>query len=250
MQKEKKRKGGFFFWLLIIILLGIIAVSGYQVAKILLEYRAGAQQYNEVAETAAVQKSEEDITVDWKKLMAKYDNIKAWIYSKDTVINYPIVQGEDNSYYLSHMVNGDVNGSGSLFLDCNCEKPFEQFVSVVYGHRMKDGSMFHSLIEYRDHVYYEKHPKMLLVTPDKMYDIIVFAAVTIPSDDELYAMDQRGDAEKQAYIDRIMEKTELHTNIGVSTQDKLIMMSTCTYEFEDARLVVFGKLVEKEKKKQ
>ena len=243
----KKRKSGIFYWIIIIILLCVIAVSGYNVAKILLEYRAGTEVYNEATEVAEVKTDGDDMTINWKKLMAKYDNVKGWLYSEGTVINYPIAQGSDNDYYLYRMINGEYNGKGSLFLDYRCEKPFRQFLSVIYGHRMKDGSMFHSLIEYRNHSYYEEHPKMLLVTPKASYDVLVFAAVTIPSDSERYNMVFESDEQKQEYLDWIQDSTELSTDVEVTPKDRIVMMSTCTYEFEEARLVVYGKLVKKKK---
>lgn len=244
-KRKKKKKGGALFWIIVVILLGVIIYSGSQVGKILWEYYQGTQQYKEVAETAEIKEKGDDLSVNWRKLMAKYDNVKGWLYSKGTVINYPIVQGEDNSFYLYHMINGEYNGKGSLFLDYQCEQPFRQFLSVIYGHRMKDGSMFHSLIEYRDHAYYEKHPKMLLVTPDESYDVLVFAAVTIPSDSVMYNMWFEDEAALQAYLDWIREHTELVTDVDVTIQDRIVMMSTCTYEFDEARLVVYGKLVKR-----
>lgn len=242
-EGKKKRKSDVVFKIIIIILICIIGVSLYKVSTILWEYHQGSKQYDQVKEVANTENSTDNI--EWKSLMTKYKNVKAWLYSKNTVINYPVVQGKDNSYYLHHMVNGKTNWKGTLFIDYRCKKPFQDHLTIIYGHHMNDGSMFRSLVNYRKHDYYVKHPKMLLITPDAKYDIEVFAVVTIPSDSDKYKFSFSGDADKQAYLNWIRKKSELNTKVKVSSSDKLVMLSTCTYEFEQARLVVYGKLVKK-----
>ena len=243
-KEKKKRKNDLLFKIVIVLLLCVIAFSLYKVGSILYEYHQGTKQYNQVEKVANTQKDTSNI--DWKALMSKYKNVKAWLYNKGTVINYPVVQGTDNSFYLHHMVNGDYNWKGTLFIDYRCKKPFNEFLTIIYGHRMKDGSMFHSLIEYRDKDYYNKHPKMLLRTPTAKYDVVVFAAVTIPSSSDKYKFNFNNAAEKQAYLNWIQKKTELKTDVSVTSSDKIVMLSTCTYEFDNARLVVYGKLVKKD----
>jgi sortase B len=242
-KNKKKKKGDLLFKVIILVLLCVICVSLYKVGTILWEYHQGTQQYKTVEKVAKTEHNSDH--VDFAALSKNYKNVRAWLYNKGTVINYPVVKGKDNSFYLHHMVNGEYNWKGTLFIDYRNKKPFDDFVTVIYGHRMKDGSMFHSLIEYRDHDYYLQHPKMLLTTPSAKYDVVVFAAVTIPAASDKYKFDFSSSAEKQTYINWIESKTELKTDVKVTTSDKLLMMSTCTYEFDEARLVVFGKLVKK-----
>ena len=87
---------------------------------------------------------------------------------------------------------------------------------------------------------------MLLRTPTAKYDVVVFAAVTIPSSSDKYKFNFNNAAEKQAYLNWIQKKTELKTDVSVTSSDKIVMLSTCTYEFDNARLVVYGKLVKKD----
>ena len=162
------------------------------------------------------------------------------------MINYPVVQGEDNQYYLYRMINGEWNGKGSIFIDYRCENPFSDFNTILYGHRMRDGSMFNSLAEYRDRDYYEKHRKMMLITPEKKYDLYIFGVVTVASDSDRYKYSFESAEEEQEYLNWIRENSEIDTDVSVSAGDRIVMLSTCTYEFEDARLVVYGKLVERE----
>jgi len=242
--KKNKKKSDVIFKIIIAVLVCVICVSGYKVGTILWQYHQGDKAYKQVEKVAGTEKSNDK--VDFAALAKKYKNVKAWLYNKGTVINYPVVQGDNNSFYLTHMVTGAYNGRGSLFIDYRNQKPFTgDFLTVIYGHRMKDGSMFHSLIEYRDHSYYEKHPVMKLTTPSAKYDVVIFAAVTIPAESSKYKFSFSSTAEKQAYLNWIQGKTELKTGVSVSPSDKIVMMSTCTYEFDEARLVVYGKLVKK-----
>lgn len=247
-KNSKKRKSGVLYRVIVAILLCIIAFCIYKIAAILADYREGTAVYDRIAEIGDVI-PEETLHVDFAALKGENDDVIAWLYSEGTVINYPVVQGEDNSYYLYRLADGTWNPKGSLFADYRCEKPFADFNTIIYGHRMNDGSMFKSLIEYRDtEGYYEAHKVMRLAAPDAEYEIAVFGADTIPADDDMYKLQFGSDEEKAAYIERIRKNNEIPSGGGsdveVEPSDRIVMLSTCTYEFDDARLVVWGKLTE------
>ena len=84
-----------------------------------------------------------------------------------TKINYPIVQGEENSYYLKHLFSGEWNGSGCIFLDFRNDASFADRHSIIYGHHMKNGTMFTDLDKYKKQEFFDEHPIALLITPDK-----------------------------------------------------------------------------------
>lgn len=244
-EKKSKKSGGVIYKAVILILVFIIGICVYKIGSILYGYYKGTQEYKQVEKIANF--DEIKGVLDWKALMAENKDINAWIYSKDTVINYPVVKGDDNSYYLTHLFNGDWNTKGSIFIDFRCENPFKDFNTIVYGHRMHDGSMFRSLVEYRDDPeYYKNHKTMSLFTADRNYTIEVFAAVTIPAESDKYKIYFNDSSEKEDYLKWIASENALTTDVKVSADDKIVMLSTCTYEFDDARLVVYGKLVEKE----
>ncbi|MBR5315840.1 MAG: class B sortase [Firmicutes bacterium] len=245
------KRNGLLYKLVMLLLILIIGFSLYKVGTILYGYYQGQTQYEEVQELAGATEEKKpekkkESPIDFKTLCKENEDVKAWIYSKDTVINYPVVQGPDNDYYLYRMFNGEYNGAGSIFIDYRNEEPFESFNTVMHGHRMKDGTMFKSLMEYRDPDYYKAHKKMKLYTPDAQYDLVIFAAITIPSDSDMYQFYFYSDDDKEYYLNRIYGKTELYTDVEVTADDKIVMMSTCTFEFDDARFCVYGKLVEKE----
>lgn len=242
-MEKRKKKGHFFSNLLLLILLGIIVFSLYKAVPLLLEYYEGTKAYDKIAENTKVK--DDSLDVDWKALKKQNKDVIAWIYSKGTVINYPVVQGEDNSYYLHRLLDGTYNFKGTLYVDYQVENPFEDFNTIIYGHRMKDGTMFKPLVKYRDEEgYYKKHKIMKLATPEKQYELQIFAAITVSATSDFYQCYFDADEEKEEYLEKIQEKNVLKSNIDVTADDCIVMMSTCTYEFDKARVVVYGKLVE------
>lgn len=230
--------------LLIILCLCVVAVSGYQLFKIWQRYHVGTKTYQEVQKVAGTDEKKQT-EPDWPALTKKYEDIRAWLYQKGTVINYPVAQADDNSYYLYRLINGKWNVKGTLFIDYRNEHPFKDFMTVIYGHRMKDHSMFWHIADYRELKYYRKHPTMTLYTPHNTYTMKIFAATTIPADSERYQFSFPTKADRQEYLNWIAAKSDIQTNVNVSADDRIVMLSTCTYEYQDARAVVFAKLVKK-----
>lgn len=239
---KKKRSKGRLYRIAILLLLGIMIFCGYKIAKILYEYHEGSKVYSDVARDAKVKVGKKRVNVDWEKLRKKNDDVVAWLYSAGSVINYPVVQGQDNKYYLHRLINGEYNFKGTLFVDYRVEKPFKGFNTIIYGHRMKDGSMFKPLVRYDDMDYYKKHKVMRLATPEKNYDLLIFAMSRISVKSKLYKIFFNGDAEKREFIDEIRRVSAINPKVRVTEKDKIVMMSTCTAELDDKRIVVFGKL--------
>ena len=241
MKQNKGKKRKLLYRVILIILLSVMIFSLYKICTILMEYRQGTQVYEKI-QHLAVREKESENPIDFKALRKENPDIKGWLRAEGTAINYPVVQGKDNRYYLYRMADKSENGKGSLFIDYRCERPFEQFNTIIYGHRMKDGSMFHTLTEYESKEFYEKHRVMEVFLPEKQYKLEIFAAVRIPADSPLYKWEFSGRAEKEKYLSEIEEKNMLETDIKPEPDDRIVMMSTCTYEFEDTRLVVYGRL--------
>ena len=144
--------------LLLCLLLGIACFSGYQVLRILHEYRAGADAYSKLEQFAPLPPAPEEAEetpaepawpeVDFAALAAVNPDVTAWLYGPDTGISYPVVQGTDNDYYLDHLFDGTANGAGCLFVDASCRPDFSGRNTVIYGHRMKNGTMFAACLLY------------------------------------------------------------------------------------------------------
>lgn len=229
-------------------LIGIILVSGYKIGKTMWEYQVAKSAYTNISEkTAKVDPKQFTGVVDWKALKKVNPDVQGWLYQKDTVINYPVVQGTDNDTYLHTRFDKQWSGGGTLFVDCRMEKDFKGFNSIIYGHHMKDGSMFRSIRGYtKEDGYYDKHKTLELATPHGNYHLVVFSAfITKATDEDTYKMTY-DEAEKQAYIDRAWERSELpitRDSVDVTKNDRLVTLSTCAYDYEEARYIVMCKMV-------
>lgn len=229
-------------------LIGIILVSGYKIGKTMWEYQVAKSAYTNISEkTAKVDPKQFTGVVDWKALKKVNPDVQGWLYQKGTVINYPVVQGTDNDTYLHTRFDKQWSGGGTLFVDCRMEKDFKGFNSIIYGHHMKDGSMFRSIRGYtKEDGYYDKHKTLELATPHGNYHLVVFSAfITKATDEGTYKMTY-DEAEKQAYIDRAWERSELpitRDSVDVTKNDRLVTLSTCAYDYEEARYIVMCKMV-------
>lgn len=229
-------------------LIGIILVSGYKIGKTMWEYQVAKSAYTNISEkTAKVDPKQFTGVVDWKALKKVNPDVQGWLYQKGTVINYPVVQGTDNDTYLHTRFDKQWSGGGTLFVDCRMEKDFRGFNSIIYGHHMKDGSMFRSIRGYtKEDGYYDKHKTLELATPHGNYHLVVFSAfITKATDEDTYKMTY-DEAEKQAYIDRAWERSELpitKDSMDVTKDDRLVTLSTCAYDYEEARYIVMCKMV-------
>lgn len=177
------------------------------------------------------------IEVDFGALQASCGDIVGWLYCPDTVVNYPVVQSGDNAYYLHRLPNGDYNSAGTLFLDYRCPGDFSGEGSIVYGHHMKNGSMFALLPEYRSQSYYEKHPVWYLLTPEQDYKLVLVAGFVTGDDSWVYSLPLTGE-ERQ----KLVERSDFSANVPILDTDRVVLLSTCSYEFENARYVVAGVL--------
>lgn len=186
--------------------------------------------------------SSSTLEVDFESLQQVNPDIVGWLYCEDTVINYPVVQGEDNSYYLKHLFDGAYNANGCLFLDSRVNSDFSGNHSIIYGHHMRNGTMFSSLDGYKEQSYYDKHPTLLLITPSQNYVMIIFAGYVASVEDSAWDVSFSNEIEFENWINSAIERSCFESNIHPSAEDRILTLSTCSYEFDDARFVLLGTL--------
>lgn len=228
---------------IIIVCLAVVCVfSGWKIWSILHEYHKNQGIYDELAGTAHAGGSSDGAAwvVDFDALRSINPDIVAWIRYEGTPIDYPIVHGSDNEKYLTTLFEGSYGGCGTLFVEAATERPFGQFNTIVYGHHMRDGSMFASLEDLRDPQYSEDHPEMQLCTPDGRFRLQIWAFLNQPADSDFYITNITAEEDRQAYLDLIRSSAEYLTAVDdtVSTSDRIVVLSTCAYEYEDARYLV------------
>lgn len=174
-----------------------------------------------------------------QSLNSAYPNAIGWLYIPNTRISYPVMQGEDNEYYLHHDFDRSRLKAGSVFLDCRCENRFMNPVNILYGHNMKNGSMFAQITSYTTESFFEAHRYGWLSTPETVYRIDFFACSIVRSDDRLY----NGNSPISEWIPHIYDRAVVSSGMSYSGNDRFISLSTCSYEFENARTVLTGRLV-------
>ena len=244
--------------ILILLLSGILVFASYMVIKEVREYAEAEQMYedlqNEFVETNPTEETKQDetvgptepieaapITVDFGSLLEQNSDIVGWIYCQDTPINYPVVQAEDNDKYLRRDLNEKYLVSGTVFVDCRNGAIGEDANYIVYGHNMKDGSMFSSLAKYKEQSYYDEHPVLYYLTPSGDYKIELYAGIVVKRDALIYVPNP-DEAELAEFLRNAKDKSTFKSDVEIAENDTLITLSTCSYEFDNARYIVIGKL--------
>ena len=238
MEKNASGRG-----LLVLIFLGIMIFAGMKLFGIFSEYKKGEDTYEQAAEEYK-EESDSPISISFEDLLGKYPDVIGWIYCEGTPIDYPIVQGPDNDYYLKRMYNGSYNGNGSIFMDYRNRPDFSDWNNIIYGHNMDNDAMFGILTEYRKESFYQAHPVMYLSTPDKEFQIDLIGGYVTPADDSVtYSIPGNQDG-RDKFLERVYRSSSFTSGVKVKDDEKLITLSTCTYEYDDARFVIVGVLRE------
>lgn len=178
--------------------------------------------------------------IDFDSLLSINPDCVGWIYIPDTEISYPIVQDSDNSYYLKHLFDGKWNSSGCIFLDYRVDASLSDRHSIIYGHHMKNGTMFSGLTKYKDQNYYENHSVGYLITPEQTYKIEFFAGYVANVTDSAWKIDFESDEVCEEWMKEAKEKSLFESNISPAVTDRILTLSTCSYEFDNARFVLLG----------
>ena len=154
-------------------------------------------------------------------------DVVCWIEIPD-VLSYPVLQGTDNAYYLSHAWDGEKNAAGSIFLDCRASPDLTDFHTLLYGHRMRDSSMFGSLKQYADADFWRQHPSVCLSDErgTRRYDI--FAAYEVGVTEIVYRQDLSSAEDRQELIRFALDRSVIDTGIAPTPEDTIITLSTCT----------------------
>lgn len=241
---DKKKEVGIVRGVILFIALVVFFYSAVQLFLIFKEYKRGSDAYDDVRR-AAVTLDVEDVdgfSVDFEKLMKTNDEVVAWIrFDEPEVINYPVVRGDDNRFYLHHMFDRSSNKSGAIFMDCANSGDFSDENTFLYGHNMKNRSMFGNLRKYKEKSFWKKYPYFYIYTVDgKVYKYHIFAACVVDSDSGIYTIRFESPESYQEYLDGIPAKSLYKTGVKVTSDDTIVSLSTCTNVTEKQRLVIQG----------
>ncbi len=242
----------------IIILIAAIICAGVGIYLYIQEQNAGAV-YDEIrqsvkagnpAEAAEVDVPDDpvEIPIDFETLQERNPDVYAWITVPGTPIDYPILQREnDNSYYLNHTIDHEEKTEGAIFTENYNSKDFEDPNTVIYGHDMRNGTMFRSLLEYEDRTFFDANREIVIYTPDAIRHYEIFAAYPYDNRHLLRSFDFQNPRVFQQYLDNIFSIRDMNscidTSMEVDSDDQIVTLSTCYGSQRDHRFLVQGVLV-------
>ncbi|MEA5013200.1 MAG: class B sortase [Candidatus Limiplasma sp.] len=176
--------------------------------------------------------------IDFRKLRDINQDSVAWVTLEGTVMDYPVVQGRDNDFYLNHLFTGGSGKAGAIFMEASNTPDFQDRHTILFGHHMRDGSMFATLDKYRDQAFYDEHPTMTLYTPQGDYLVKWFAGRVISPRSFPIAFDS--DDAFLEYVDSAVQASDFVSQVQASPEDRILTLCTCSYVFDDARYALMG----------
>jgi len=222
--------------MLALALIAIMAYSFMQLWAIDSETQAEKDRRRQVLEKKPdqAQPGEDPLAA----LRAQNPDIVGWITVPYTGIDYPVVQAQDNDYYLRRDLNGDYALAGTVFMDYRSPKDASDY-GILYGHNMKSGSMFGTLGRFEDREFFDAHSEGRILLEDGWHDIAFFAFLVVPHNDAVIY----GQPRSPDFLDYVVRQAK-HTRPSFpSANDRLIALSTCAYVYEGARMVLIGRIV-------
>ena len=184
-------------------------------------------------------------SMDFASLQEKSADVLGWITVPDTEINYPLMQAEDNDYYLTRLWDGTTNKNGAIFMDYKNDPNLGDFHTLIYGHRMRDGSMFAGLKYYKTKDYWEEHPLVYIGTNEKCYTYQIFAAYKAPVLGHTFQTPEfPDDAAKEAFIAESLQMSAIKTDVVPTAEQNIITLVTCTGTGYEHRWVVQACLID------
>lgn len=232
------------------IFLSCLTVLGYR----LLQYQTAAGIYNEARKLADIPDPvKPDIsrtasdglaaTINLSALQQVNRDILGWIMIPDTALSYPIARTDNKDFYLNHAWNHADSSAGTIFMESKCHPGFTDFNTIIYGHRMNDGSMFGSLKHYKKQAHYEAHPLFYIMDKNSTRVYQIFSAFEAQPADPVFLLNISREEDKQIVIDCAAERSLLTTDVVPTTEDNIVTLSTCTGHGHDTRFVVLGVLL-------
>jgi sortase B len=179
-------------------------------------------------------------------LMELNPDVCAWLTVPDTVIDYPVVQGEDNLEYINEDVYGEFSLAGSVFLDYRNQKDFSDFYSLLYAHNLEGTVMFGEIPNFREDEYFESHEDGILFLPERTYRIEWFACLDTDGYDTTVfrPMVYEDKSSRRELLTYLKKESVQYRDLGVKVSDQIIGLSTCEDATTNGRVILFGKLTE------
>lgn len=251
--------------IILVISIVLVIFAGYQVFVISREYLEGAGEYESLEEYVSVEpengkngsgKKENGkegdsqipvyLDIDYEGLKSVNEDFVSWIYYEPVELSYPIVQGTDNDYYVDYTFEKKENGAGAIFMDFRNTPDYSDYNTIIYGHNMKNGTMFAAVKDLLDDPETVKeNPYFYIFTENKSYMYEILALYPTDANSQVYDLIEDEAAQKKnlAYI---TENATILTEKQITSSDKIVTLSTCYMPNDDSRVVLQGVLIAEE----
>lgn len=260
-EQKKKKKSDVLLTIALIVAIAVFCYAAFNLYHIYTEYKKGTDEYNQIEEMAVTERDADSaevagpnaqlkppIEVDFDKLKSVNEDVVGWIYVDALPdISYPIVKGKDNQTYLHQTYEKNYNFAGTIFVDYENSGDFSDCNTLVYGHNMKNGSMFGHLKKFReDDKLYKQDKYFWILTPERNYRYEIITAYTTGVNSDTYTLFKGPGEEFEKYLETIKGYSEIQTDdTDLTINDRIVTLSTCTGN-ESTRFVVQGKRVDAE----
>lgn len=265
LEKEEKKKNHLFLLAGMLICIAVMAVSAFQLVRTFLAYRAGEKEYDSLKQyTAEVQKAPDSetggekiqeagqaenteegvisppIEVDFASLQEINADIVGWIYIGALEISYPVVQGEDDDEYLHRTFERQDNFAGSIFVEAENAGDFSDPNTIIYGHNMKNQTMFGKLRTLLSKNLWQEDPYFWILTPDGNYRYRMFSLHEVRTSSDVYALFGGADDSFVQWAENMQADSAADLeDVSFTAESRVVTLSTCTQD-EDSRFVVQG----------
>jgi sortase B len=267
--RKKKQMRGLLQGLFLGFCIALLIFSIWKLASIFLGYQSGDKEYDDLRQyvledpvspdeldpetLAEIENDEGDnesdtqtgltmTRIDLTGLQAINEEAIGWIEIPGTSINYPMLHTTDDAYYLTHTFNKTENKSGAIFIETLNQPDFSDLHTIVYGHNMKNGSMFAGLKNYQAQSYYNAHPYIYVDLGDASHCYQIFSAHEAELDDISYTIGYAADDKYADFLNSIKSSSLYDTGVDVDVNDSVITLSTCT-KSGTKRFVVHAKKI-------
>lgn len=248
---KKRNKWSASYLLLLGLGIALFVVSLSMLIPTLLDYKKANDTYDELKDKYVTVKQEtlsqdevqeiegvvsdswwyEDVDIQLEGLQRENSDIVGWIlFENNDIISYPVLYSGDNEKYIRSDIYGNSTTAGCIFMEGACVPDFNDCHTIIYGHNMKNSSMFGSLKKYKTEDYYAGHQYFMIYTNDMAYRYRIFAYYDIPENDDVYQVGFAPDDTFQTFLNDMKRHSYEDTEISVTKDDKVITLSTCSTE--------------------
>lgn len=238
-ENNTKKKNGSVVWKLVMLLgIGMILIAGWNIYRISKDYNDSNALYDALSDSyvTADQKTQEaqeekwyeSAQIDLEKLQKKNGDVTGWLYFENEDISYPIMYSGDDTTYLHTALDGSYASAGSIFMEGNNKPDFEDSHTIIYGHNMRNLSMFGKLRYYKQKEYYDDHAYFQIFTEKGIYRYQIFAYADVPADSVVYQVPYGADDSFESFIQQLRKQSYYDTGVEVTQNDKVVTLSTCS----------------------